>query len=483
MKKTAVYGVGAGVNGRDAAMQATQRALDQLGATKPVLALVFVSQEFQAGEVLSGLTSLLGDIPLWGFTTTTPLCSDGDLPRSVLVALITGSDLKAEVQWFPNYAQDSPAAARQFIANLKQEVFLPQEILLVADGINGSLLPVCAALAELQVNIVGCMAAGEPSLGKTYGIGKNQAGPGALSAVILGGRFRLGVGLGHGWQDLGIYFRATRTRDVWLQTLDGVPSAEAFSRYFGYTAREWAFPPLTDIARLYPLGVEPPRPDSEAKRATGPFRSTAALTPLNLGTNALSGSTQPPATPGTGSISGGQLVPGNLGTAALIGARPIPTQPPIMPVGTGPLSSSPPPVSSSPFVEMNPANLLLRSILRVEIDGSLRMSAPVPEGAVVHLMTGDPDACLTAARDAAEQALFALGSARPLLAIAFIDAAWQTLFATRPSQVTDVLKAALSGLPLVGAYTFGQLVRPRLDEPPVLHNQNIAVVVFGEATE
>jgi hypothetical protein len=176
-------------------------------------------------------------------------------------------------------------------------------------------------------------------------------------------------------------------------------------------------------------------------------------------------------------------MPANLGTGALIGARPVPTQPPMNPVGTGPLSSAPTPVSSSPFVEMNPANLLLRSILRIEVDGSLRMSAPVPEGAVVHLMTGDPDACLTAAREAVEQALNALGSARPLLAIAFVDAAWQSLFATRPTQVTDTIKTALSGLPLVGAYTFGQLVRLRLDEPPVLHNQNIAVVVFGEATE
>lgn len=404
MKRQAVYGIGTGINGREAAMQATQHALDQIGTGKVVLALAFVSQEFNITEVLAGLTSLLGETPLWGFSTLRPLTGEGEQPRSVVVALLTGSDMKAQVQWFPNYAQDSQAAARQLVQNLKQDVFLPQEILLVADGINGSLAPFCKELSELKVHVAGCMAAGEPSQGKTFGIGKNQAGPGALSAAILGGRFRMGVGLAHGWQDLGVYFRATRTRDVWVQTLNNAPAAETYARYFGYSAREWAFPPLTDMARLYPLGVEPVE-----------------------------------------SVEDGQ--------------------------------------STVPFVETEPGKLMVRSALRIEVDGSLRMSAPVQEGSVVHLMTGDPDACLAAAHDAAEMALAQLGRAKPLLAVALVDAAWQLLFEAIPHSFTAALKAALGNIPLVGAYTYGQLTRPDINRPPVLHNQNLALLVIGETSE
>lgn len=399
-RNAAVYGVGIGINGREAAMQATQHALDQLGTARPVLALVFVSQEFDINEVLTGLTSLLGETPLWGFSTLRPVTGEGDQPRSVVVALLTGSDLKAQVQWYPNYAQDSAGVAKQFIQALKQDVFLPQEILLIADGINGSLMPICSALGELNVSVVGGMGAGEPSQGKTFAIGKNQAGPGALSAAILGGRFRVGVGLAHGWRDLGVYFHATRTRDVWVHSLDNAPAAETYARYFGYSAREWAFPPLTDMARLYPLGVEVEPEDA-----------------------------------------------------------------------------------SAPFAETDPAPLLIRSALRVEVDGSLRMSAPVPEGSVVHLMAGDPVACLTAAQDAVRDALEGLGKAKPILAVALIDAAWQILFEARPNQLSAALKSALGDIPLVGAYTFGQLTRPNLDKPPVLHNQNLALLVFGESSE
>ncbi len=401
MKRNAVYGVGIGINGRDAAMQATQQALDQIGTAKPVLALVFVAQEFNISEVLAGLTSLLGETPLWGFSSLNPFTGDGDQPRSVVVALITGSDLKAQVLWFPNYAQESPVVARQFVQSLKQDIFLPQEILIVADGINGSLVPLCSALGELDVRVAGCMASGDPSLGKTYSIGKNQAGPGALAAAILGGRFRVGVGLAHGWLDLGVYFHATRTRDVWVQTLDNAPAAETYARYLGYSAREWAFPPLTDMARLYPLGVE--------------MRAHHGKT--------------------------------------------------------------------GPFVEADPTNLLIRSALRVEVDGSLRMSAPVPEGSIVHLMTGDPEACLASAQVAVKDALAALGKAKPLLAVALIDASWQLLFEARQNHLSSVLKSSLGDIPLVGAYTFGQLARPAPDKPPVLHNQNLEVLVFGEAHE
>lgn len=400
-RQAAVYGVGVGINGQEAAMRATQRALDQLGTARPALALVFAAQEFQMSEVLAGLTALLGETPLWGFGTTLPLTGEGEQPRAVVVALLTGADLKADVRWFPNFTQDSPepgaVTARQLVQQINQEVFLPQELLIAADGINGRLAPLCAELASVPVRVSGCTAAGDPALGRTYCFGKNQAGAGALAAAALGGSFRLGVGLAHGWRDLGVHFRVAQARDLWVSALEDSASAqqmtpaEAYARWFGYPARAWAYPPLSSMARLYPLGLE----DAES----------------------AAGSAQP---------------------------------------------------------------LLLRSALRVEVDGSLRMSAPVPQGALAHLMSADLEACLEAARAAAQQALADLGSARPLLAVALVDAAWQVLFEPAPERLPAALKSALGDIPVAGAYTFGQLARPALDAPPVLHNQNIEILVFGE---
>ncbi len=388
MTRLAVFGTAQGFDGREAAMKATQGALDQLGALKPVLAIPFVSEEFDTTEVLNGLVSLLGDTPLWGISTVRPLTGEKDQARTVVVALIAGNDLKAQVHWYPGFAEDSQEAARQVTRVLKQELILPQALLLASDGVAGNLLPVCSGLTDVPVPVTGCLASGSYSSGKTYLYGKNQAGSGALAAALLSGRFRIGTGSGQGWQDTGLHFTVSKARDIWVQALDGRPVTEMYGQIFNRQAREWSFPPLNELVRLYPLGVEPALRSDE---------------------------------------------------------------------------------------------LELRSPLRVEVDGSMRMSSPVQEGAVVHLMLGDPESCLVAVEVAVRQALQDLGPARPLIALAFVDLAWLYLFENRPNQVAQALQEALGSIPLVGAYTLGQLMRASINFAPQIYNQGVTVQIIGSA--
>ena len=389
MTRLAVYGAAQGLDGRDAAIKATQMALDQLGALKPVFGIVFISEEFDPVESMGGLSGLLGDTPLWGFSTVRPLSGDTEKPRSIVVVLIAGADMKASVLWLPGYAEDSQEAARHILRVLRSELLLPQALMLAVDGVAGSLLPVCAVLADLPLMAGGYLSSGSHSAGRTSVIGKNQTASGALSAAMLSGRFRIGSGSGHGWQDTGLHFEVTKARDVWVQALDGRPVTEMLAKIFGRPAREWSFPPLNELIRLYPLGIEPALREDE---------------------------------------------------------------------------------------------LILRSPLRVEVDGSMRMSTPVAEGSRVHLMLGDPEGCLRAAEAAVHQALAELGSARPLIALAFIDLAWLYLFENRPNQIAQVLQDALGSIPLAGAYTLGQMVRTSLNSPPVINNQGLTVQIIG-ATE
>jgi len=92
--------------------------------------------------------------------------------------------------------------------------------------------------------------------GHSYQIAGPQTGSGALAAALLRGNLRVGVGSAHGWNPVGSQFRVTRSRGFWLRTLDGRPASETYAQLFGYPARDWAFPPLSHLARLYPLGVE-----------------------------------------------------------------------------------------------------------------------------------------------------------------------------------------------------------------------------------
>ena len=250
------WGIGKGLDGKEAGQQAIQQALNNLGSARPVLAILLVSQEFAVTDVLAGVVGFLGNTPLWGFSTSMPMTKDGEQPRSVIVALLSGSELKVRVNWLPGYVQDSAKTFQQLRQLLSENEPKQNGFLIVADGVNGDASQICAEFQTGGIPLGGGLSAGSVHSGKTYQFGGMQGGTGALSLAILSGRFRMGVGMGTGWQDIGIDFKVDRAKGAWIQSLDGLPAAETMAKVFGYSARDWAFPPLTDLARLYCLGIE-----------------------------------------------------------------------------------------------------------------------------------------------------------------------------------------------------------------------------------
>ncbi|MBM4427225.1 MAG: hypothetical protein FJ031_08300 [Chloroflexi bacterium] len=211
----------------------------------------------------------------------------------------------------------------------------------------------------------------------------SQTGSGGLAAAFLRGNLKVGVGYDHGWDPVGSQFRVTRSRGFWLRTLNGRPASETYAGLFGYPARDWAFPPLNYLARLYPLGME------------------------------------------------------------------------------------------------QGENLVVRSPIRVEADGSFRMNAIVRDGIDTYLLVGSRAACERAARNAAQQALLQLGSAKPALALVIVDIAWQMLLKAHPGvEITAIQEILGTNVPIAGGYTLGQVTTD--SGTPKFLNQHMVVVVFGE---
>src|SRR5512147_382417 len=242
------------LNGREAGLQATHQALNKLGSSTPGFGFVVASHQYQAREVVSGISSLLGDTPVIGFSSSMCLTGEGLHPNSVLVGLLAG-DLQAETRWMPGYAQSGRETGGQLSKQIANQADT-RALLFFADGFNGDADQLCNALSVGSVPLAGGLSSGDLHTGHSYQIAGPQNGTGALSAAFLRGNLRVGVGMAHGWNPVGSQFRVTRSRGFWLRTLDGRPASETYAQLFGYPAREWAFPPLSHLARLYPLGVE-----------------------------------------------------------------------------------------------------------------------------------------------------------------------------------------------------------------------------------
>jgi len=383
MTLQAAVGIAQALDGREAGLQAAHQALNRLGSGNPGLGIVIASHQFQAREVSTGISSLLSDVPLVGFSSPAGLTNSGQHANSVVLALLKG-EFEAEAHWLPGYAQ----SGRETAARLMEAASLHEDnntALLFADGFNGDAEQLCQGIQPGSISFAGGLSSGDLHTGNSYQMAGSQTGTGSLSAVFLRGNLRVGFGYAHGWDPVGSQFRVTRSRGFWLRTLDGRPASETYADLFGYPARDWAFPPLSYLARLYPLGVE----------------------------------------------QGDELV--------------------------------------------------VRAPIRVEADGSFRMNASVRDGIDAYLLVGSNAACEKAAGQAAQQALLALGNARPRFALVLVDVAWQMLMKSRPgAEVAAVQEILGSMVPVAGGYTLGQIVPGRDNDSPHFLNQHIAVIAFGE---
>ncbi len=379
----AAVGVAQALDGREASLQATHHALNRLGAVAPGLGIVIASHQYQARDVANGAASLLGDAPLIGFSTPAGLTGAGLHSHSVVVAVLSAEDLDASSYWLPGYAQSSRETASQL--DMLVSGNQAKDVIFFADGFNGDAEQFCNSLSPKMFRLAGSLSSGDLHTGNTYQIAGNQTGAGALAALTFSGNLRMGVGHAHGWDPVGGQMRVTRSRGFWLRTLDTRPASETYAELFGFPAREWSFPPLSHMARLYPLGME----------------------------------------------QGDELV--------------------------------------------------IRSPIRVEADGSFRMNASVRDGVDAFVMVGSRISCQRAAQQATQQALRDLDGIKPAFALVLVDIAWQMLLKATPgAEIAAIQEIIGNGVPIAGGYTLGQIVPGRETASPSFLNQHIVVILFGE---
>jgi hypothetical protein len=386
---TIVAGVGQAeaLDAREAGLQAAHQALNRLGTLTPTLGIVIAPHRFDPQSVASGVTSLLSNVPLIGFSASAGLTKNGIHFHSVIVAFIGGDDIQAEAHWFPAYSQASAETAMRISQLIGYEQRPAESLLVFADGLNGNAEEFCNAL-QANMPLVGGLSTGDPQSQEGYQIAGSQSGSGGMAAAFMRGNISVGIGHGHGWHPVGNHFRVTRSRGFWVRTLDGHPASETYSKMFGQPAREWAFPPLNYMTRIYPLGFE--QQDTE--------------------------------------------------------------------------------------------RLLVRAPVRVEADGSFRMNAALRDGSDAYLLVGSPADCDTAAREATQKAVRALGEAKPALVLVLVDTAWQILLqAHAGSEITAIKEVVGDQVPIAGGYTLGQIVPAQgQNEHPQFLNQHIVVVAFAE---
>lgn len=250
------------INGREAAQQAAQQALKELHSASPKAALVFFSNLYEPLEVRQVLSGLLGDIPLWGATTSN-IVAGGAFQKMVVVLL--GGSFSLDTTWIGHYALDPLGSAMELNARLEHAKANRHwhSVLLAADGVKGEISTLISYFNELPMGVGGFLSGAGFPRGSHCLLGETYCAEGALSALWLGAGIRVGMAAAHGWKDSGVYFHATASRENRLIQLDGRPAADQISTILGCSPAEWRKPPFRDLLRLFPLAFrESGQPES-----------------------------------------------------------------------------------------------------------------------------------------------------------------------------------------------------------------------------
>jgi len=140
-----------------------------------------------------------------------------------------------------------------------------------------------------KYTVVGNLVAGHTGHERLGQVGGQQGGVGGLAAALLAGNVRVGIGAGHGWKPVGLYFRLTRADGLWVRELEERSPSAVYADVFGQQPQDWTSPLLKDLIRLYPLGIELNSHDQLQPysplhvEADGSFRMSYPLAPGSIG--------------------------------------------------------------------------------------------------------------------------------------------------------------------------------------------------------
>ncbi len=246
-----------------AGKEAAEQALEQLGAIRPQLALVFGSSWFQQTALLQGVRVVLGEIPLVGESTAGELVTDGLLTHSCTVVLLASKAMVCSVGMAEG-ADRTPREAGQQAARTALQGFPPggsrKAFLLFGDGLLTSYADVVRGIQEVlgtSFLVAGGMAGDDLRFSQTYQYCNDRVASRAVVGVLLGGAIKVGVGSEHGFVPISKPRRITRARANILYELDQRPAASVYEEYFGAELvermRQERFP-RQGIA--YPLGLQ-----------------------------------------------------------------------------------------------------------------------------------------------------------------------------------------------------------------------------------
>jgi len=249
----------------EAGYEAFTKALEQSGAEKADLSIVFSSIEKDQKAVIAGVRKANGNTPLVGCSDAGEITNAGPDKGGVAVMAIS-ADNASFYTGIGEHISDGAREAGQAVArDVKQQAKDAGEelrtFLMFPDVLTGNGADVVRGiLDELGEHfpVLGGAAGDDFAFEKTYEYHNDTVYSGSVVGVGITGTFAMGAGVRHGWLPVGVPMTVTKSEGAVVHELDGKPAISIYEEYFGENAEDLRSEPLARTAITYPLGIKYP---------------------------------------------------------------------------------------------------------------------------------------------------------------------------------------------------------------------------------
>jgi len=246
---------------QDARAAGAEAARDSLRGDEPQLVVVFCWDGYQHGELLEGVRSVTGTVPLVGCSTAGEISAAGPGDASVVVTtfggtgfrVATGAANAADLGLRGASAEASRCARR--LTGGEHRV-----VLLLTDGLGGDMEEIVrGAYREVgaALPLVGGCAGDGLRMEQTVQLHGGEVLRHSVVAAAISSDAPFGIGVSHGWSRVGDPVLVTASEANRVLELDDRPALDVYLERLGAPAEAASDPAaFTRFATTHPLGLQ-----------------------------------------------------------------------------------------------------------------------------------------------------------------------------------------------------------------------------------
>lgn len=241
----------------EAGRQAVSEAMNGFNG-KPDVLVIFSAMQYNHKELLAGITSAAGNIPMVGGTTAGEISSKGFSSKSLVVMALGSTKLKLVCGLGTNMSQSETQCSKSLIDDLKSKTSFDDalSLLIFPNGMGGDGVKIIEGLQEelgTEFEIVGGYLGDDERFESTFQYYNGKVYKDAMPGLLVCGEstFRTGVGVRSGFESIGNRFYCTASKGNVVQKFDEESALEMYKDLLG----EERASKLPGIALEYPFGL------------------------------------------------------------------------------------------------------------------------------------------------------------------------------------------------------------------------------------